>query len=241
LRLSLLEIQKQIVRIRIPRIYTPPRNVIRRGLFRFMQHKWFERFNTTVLLTNVVILALPYFGMTPWYEELLSTPPPLPPNSSANLNIAFIVYFLIEMTLKVLAFGPADYLYDIWNRFEALVNVLSVLGLFLEISFATGKEISLIRIIRAVRVLRLIRGLKGLNFLFQTILYPPNTSSSFNSHFIASPFVCFCLNSGHYVDQSAAHHWRAAHHRVCRVRHAGGVPLLQRRTRRVHRRPRELR
>lgn len=73
-------------------------------------------------------------------------------------NLIFTVIFGLEALLKIVAFGPWNYLRDSWNAFDFFVVIISVASVILD--FSNTKNLSfmpVLRVLRVVRVLRLVR------------------------------------------------------------------------------------
>jgi hypothetical protein len=59
-----------------------------------------------------------------------------------HLNTAFTALFTFEMVLKVLALGPWAYISDLWNAFDFLVVVISVVELGLVQAAESGANVA---------------------------------------------------------------------------------------------------
>ncbi|CAH1402623.1 unnamed protein product [Nezara viridula] len=84
-------------------------------------------------------------------------------NETAQLlekaEIYFLIIFILEMVLKVIAFGfalhPGSYLRNPWNLIDFFVIVIGIVSLF-----PLGIELDVLRMLRVFRLLRLIRFIK---------------------------------------------------------------------------------
>ncbi|XP_040208697.1 sodium channel protein type 4 subunit alpha-like isoform X6 [Rana temporaria] len=90
-----------------------------------------------------------------------------------NINLAFVVIFSGECTLKILALRY--YYFTIgWNIFDFVVVILSVVGIVLsdiiKNYFVSPTLFRIIRLARIGRVLRLIRGAKGIRTLLFALM-----------------------------------------------------------------------
>ena len=47
-------------------------------------------------------------------------------------DIVFVIVYLFEMVLKIFGFGPFDYIRDHWNKFDAAIVIISLVGIFLQ-------------------------------------------------------------------------------------------------------------
>lgn len=95
-----------------------------------------------------------------------------------NSNYVFSGVFIIEATLKLIAFG-ASYFENGWNKFDFFVVTASILDITMDIigsSALAGLAFmpSLARVFRVLRVTRLFKlagSLKGLQAIIQTIIF----------------------------------------------------------------------
>jgi hypothetical protein len=81
-----------------------------------------------------VALASDYAGASESYRNILEV-----------INIVFTVAFLIEMSMKFIGLGPADYVADRFNLFDTLVNFTSLMELLF---FGGESEVSAVFIFR---------------------------------------------------------------------------------------------
>eukprot|EP00760_Papus_ankaliazontas_P006678 PhM_4_TR13136/c0_g1_i1/m.95968 len=115
----------------------------------------FERVITAAILANAVTLAMYHYRIDDTFAAALNT-----------CNIVFTSIFTFEAVVKLVALGPKLYFNDAWNRFDFVVVVVTIVGLFT----GMGSGASVVRLLRVGRLLRLIRRAKGLNMLFTTLV-----------------------------------------------------------------------
>uniref|UniRef100_A0A0A9YGN4 Voltage-dependent calcium channel type A subunit alpha-1 n=2 Tax=Lygus hesperus TaxID=30085 RepID=A0A0A9YGN4_LYGHE len=74
-------------------------------------------------------------------------------------EIYFLIVFIVEMVLKVIAYGfalhPGSYLRNPWNLIDFFVIIVGIVSFF-----PLGIELSVLRMLRIVRLLRLFRLIK---------------------------------------------------------------------------------
>ena len=116
---------------------------------------------TALVLVNVVIMCLPYEGMPAKYWATLEE------------GVALLtVLFVIEMLLKLLAFGWREYFIDGWNCVDAFVVTTSLLeigitvlieahGAHIEEHSGAVLNLSFLRVLRSFRAFRVLRLAKG--------------------------------------------------------------------------------
>lgn len=80
----------------------------------------------------------------------------------------FMVFFTLEILLKMVAYGPRLYLRDNWNKFDFGVVSLSLLELALTSVIDMDSVASILRLLRIFRIARLISSLKELEFVVRS-------------------------------------------------------------------------
>jgi hypothetical protein len=130
--------------------------VFRKDVCNFLRGKLVENFLTAVVVLNTILLSLAGSFEDPESLDILD-----------QLNAFCTWTFIIEMSLKVLAFGPVGYLRDKMNIFDGSIVTLSILEMTL-FTGKGGKAVSAfraVRIFRTFRVLRVTRLLRSLAFM----------------------------------------------------------------------------
>lgn len=134
-----------------------------RGFHRFCAvictSRHFEIFIYLVIVCNVVVLAMPYNGMSSDYGNRLE-----------QLTFAFNVIYNIEAFIK-LAGLRLRYFYDKWNIMDFLIVVASDVGIILALysDYQVSTLIQVIRALRVMRMLKLVKGSVGLKVLIEAI------------------------------------------------------------------------
>ena len=82
---------------------------------------WFDPFIMGCIILNAIIMALTYLGMSEAFIDFLT-----------YANYAFAIIFFVEMCLKLLALGRAQYFRDEWNWFDFMIVWGTNIGLILE-------------------------------------------------------------------------------------------------------------
>ena len=124
------------------------------------------------LMINVLIMCLPYAGQPESRTELLHT-----------LSSVFTNLFTVEIVLRFLALGSAEFFTDFWNTMDVFlvgVSVLENMLIYLENSahlFHTGFEFELnvtvfraLRLLRVMRLFRLVQYWKGVYKIFYSLI-----------------------------------------------------------------------
>lgn len=114
-----------------------------------------ERKVMIAILINTVILFLIYFPQFAgnFYLELI--------------DHLFILYFIIEATVKLSVYKPRGYFSSSWNRFDFAIVVLSLPSLLIHI--VPIPDTSLLILLRLFRLIRLIRFIRFIPNLTQVM------------------------------------------------------------------------
>mmetsp|Transcript_3541 Transcript_3541/g.12709 ORF Transcript_3541/g.12709 Transcript_3541/m.12709 type:complete len:1714 (-) Transcript_3541:989-6130(-) len=155
-----VSIQKLLVDIKPMRSFVEPEGALRKKVFHLIITDTFDGFILSMIMLNVVFMAMTHADMSETWEEALFA-----------ANTAFAGIFLIEAALKLFALGPAPYFRDTWNAFDFSVVCLSIVGVAITSSGTKVSYLSLLRIFRVARIFRLIPKAKGLRTLFQTLIF----------------------------------------------------------------------
>lgn len=92
-------------------------------------------------------------------------------------NTIFTWIFIVEMTLKLLAFGPTKYSKEVMNLLDGGVVILSIVELLMSAlgggsgagSLQAFRTIRVFRTFRVLRVTRLLRGLQSMAMVIRVI------------------------------------------------------------------------
>jgi hypothetical protein len=151
----------------------------------FANNKYFDYTILTVIVLNIVVMAMNYEGATSSYINALDT-----------LNLVFTMVFIIEAILKLIALGIGGYFYYSWNVFDFFVVFCSIVDLLVSNVTSSNSTflksfqiIRVMRLLRITRVLRVIRSLKGLERLLMMLKW----SMTALSNIFILMFLIFCI------------------------------------------------
>jgi len=134
-------------------------------LDKVVQSVRFELFIASMILLNVVVIAMEFYNQPKEYALLLYA-----------ANAFFVFIFVVEATLKLLSHGRRYFLSG-WNRFDFFLVVISIVGLLLESAGQAGGipiNVGLLRVFRIFRIfrmLRLFKSAKGVQVLLETLWF----------------------------------------------------------------------
>ncbi|XP_051536382.1 probable voltage-dependent N-type calcium channel subunit alpha-1B isoform X3 [Myxocyprinus asiaticus] len=141
-------------------------------MWKFVVSTPFEYSILTMIAVNTVVLMMKFHEAPKPYEDMLKW-----------LNIIFTALFTLECILKVIAFGPLNYLKEAWNIFD----FVTVLGSITDILVTEIKDkrinLSFLRLFRAARLIKLLRQGYTIRILLWT----------FVQSFKALPYVCLLI------------------------------------------------
>ncbi|XP_037632759.1 calcium channel, voltage-dependent, N type, alpha 1B subunit, a isoform X5 [Sebastes umbrosus] len=134
----------------------------------------FEYSIMIMIALNTVVLMMKFYKAPDFYEAMLK-----------NLNIVFTTLFSLECILKIIAFGPLNYLKDAWNVFDFVTVLGSITDILVTEINTTNRllNLSFLRLFRAARLIKLLRQGYTIRILLWT----------FVQSFKALPYVCLLI------------------------------------------------
>uniref|UniRef100_A0AAQ4RDZ7 Calcium channel, voltage-dependent, N type, alpha 1B subunit, a n=1 Tax=Gasterosteus aculeatus aculeatus TaxID=481459 RepID=A0AAQ4RDZ7_GASAC len=139
-------------------------------MWKFVVSPPFEYSIMIMIALNTIVLMMKFHGAPDFYEAMLK-----------NLNIVFTTLFSLECILKIIAFGPLNYLRDAWNVFDFVTVLGSITDILVtEINLL---NLSFLRLFRAARLIKLLRQGYTIRILLWT----------FVQSFKALPYVCLLI------------------------------------------------
>ncbi|XP_025767711.1 voltage-dependent N-type calcium channel subunit alpha-1B isoform X8 [Oreochromis niloticus] len=143
-------------------------------MWKFVVSAPFEYSIMIMIALNTVVLMMKFYGAPEFYEAMLK-----------NLNIVFTTLFSLECILKIIAFGPLNYLKDAWNVFDFVTVLGSITDILVTEINTTDRllNLSFLRLFRAARLIKLLRQGYTIRILLWT----------FVQSFKALPYVCLLI------------------------------------------------
>lgn len=84
-------------------------------------------------------------------------------------NLSFVIFFTLEMSLKITAYGFKYYWYVNWNKFDFIIVMMSLIAMDEELLEKLNFNPTALRIIRVSRLLRMVKTSEGLRTLLKTL------------------------------------------------------------------------
>ncbi|GLD52431.1 voltage-dependent N-type calcium channel subunit alpha-1B isoform X3 [Lates japonicus] len=141
-------------------------------MWKFVVSAPFEYSIMIMIALNTVVLMMKFHGAPDFYEVMLK-----------NLNIVFTILFSLECILKIIAFGPLNYLKDAWNVFDFVTVLGSITDILVTEINDRLLNLSFLRLFRAARLIKLLRQGYTIRILLWT----------FVQSFKALPYVCLLI------------------------------------------------
>ncbi|KAG7240047.1 hypothetical protein INR49_028050, partial [Caranx melampygus] len=141
-------------------------------MWKFVVSAPFEYSIMIMIAVNTVVLMMKFHGAPDFYEVMLK-----------NLNIVFTTLFSLECILKIIAFGPLNYLKDAWNVFDFVTVLGSITDILVTEINDRLLNLSFLRLFRAARLIKLLRQGYTIRILLWT----------FVQSFKALPYVCLLI------------------------------------------------
>lgn len=115
-----------------------------------------------------------------------------------NINYMFFGIFFIELSVKIMGFGPKTFVKDGYNNFDAIVVSLSIIDIFMNLQTDEDGNhnrgpVSAFRAFRLLRVFKLSKSWKQLRYLISTIAKTLKDISSFSVLLILLIFIYVLL------------------------------------------------
>jgi hypothetical protein len=133
----------------------------RTGIFKLVNHSYFESLIMFFIVFNTVIMASNHEGIDPKILDFFST-----------LNYVFAAVFNVEMVLKLIGLGT-QYFYSGWNVFDFIVVLGTNAGIVINFT-STGSSIStattVVRAFRIMRLVRLIRSQENIKMILEAVV-----------------------------------------------------------------------
>ncbi|XP_055742428.1 voltage-dependent N-type calcium channel subunit alpha-1B-like isoform X6 [Salvelinus fontinalis] len=141
-------------------------------MWKFVVSPPFEYSIMIMIALNTVVLMMKFHGAPDFYEAMLK-----------HFNIVFTALFSLECILKIIAFGPLNYLKDPWNVFDFVTVLGSITDIVVTEINDRLLNLSFLRLFRAARLIKLLRQGYTIRILLWT----------FVQSFKALPYVCLLI------------------------------------------------
>jgi len=140
---------------------TAPIAKFRKRVFRVVQHSYFELFITLCIVLNILVMTLVTDPQTDEWKLGIRI-----------ANYIFTVIFGVEMLLKLIGLGAAQYWRDSWNDFDGAIVIMSIIFLIFEFTAGTVPfNPTIARVFRMLRIFRIIKKFKSIKQLIYTLIF----------------------------------------------------------------------
>jgi hypothetical protein len=110
------------------------------------------------IVVNTLFLCIDYVGKSAELADILD-----------KSNTFFVIFFTVEMTLKLTAYGFMYYWYVNWNKFDCILVIMSLISLNPALLTQLNFNPTALRIIRVSRLLRMVKTSEGIRALLKTL------------------------------------------------------------------------
>ncbi len=138
--------------------YRVPTAPFREYCYRFVISRECTFFIAAIVVVNIVVLCMEYYGSSPEYQLGLDI-----------CNTVFMGIFLVELVLKLIALGPSAYFRDGWCVLDFIIVAGSLADVFLTFLTSGIVSASIVRILRVFRLLKLVKWSKRLRVLIVSL------------------------------------------------------------------------
>ena len=122
---------------------------------------WLSTASTALVLLNMALMAVPYYGMAPAFAELLE-----------EVITMITLLFSAEMGIKLLGLGCHGYWSDSWNMLDGTLVTMSLVELLIMeiVGDLEVPNLSFLRVLRILRILRILRLMKSWEGLYKVVM-----------------------------------------------------------------------
>jgi hypothetical protein len=147
-------VQKVELRMEVRGVAQRPSNRILAWAFVIATNPWFDHFFSLLIVANSILISAYFESMSKSTRQTFDM-----------ISVIFVALFSVEITLKIMAFGPDVFMRSLSNRLDFVVVFLSVVGVII------GNEAAVVRVFRVSRLLLLLRKMKGIQTLLVTFYH----------------------------------------------------------------------
>ena len=110
------------------------------------------------IIINTLFLCIDYHQKSAQLDKVLM-----------DANLVFVVFFTVEMVIKITAYGWKYYWYVNWNKFDFIIVMLSLIAVDEELLKSLNFNVTALRIMRVSRLFRMVKTSEGLRTLLKTL------------------------------------------------------------------------
>lgn len=137
-----------------------PQHKVQYHIWRIVTSKQFEYMIFGFIVGNTIVLAGQVYKASPLYARILD-----------GFNIGFTMVFLFEFVLSLTAYGPKNYVKDLWNIFDFVIVLGSIIDIILtEIYHGHTIKFNFFRLFRGLRLVKLLSKGAGIRKLLWTFM-----------------------------------------------------------------------
>jgi len=123
-----------------------PINCFRLQCFRIVQSQAFEYLVMFAIILNTITMCIDYHGKSKEFDAFL-----------IDANLVFVIFFTVEMVVKLTAYGWKYYWYVNWNKFDFIIVMFSLAAIDEKLLERLNFNVTALRIMRISRLFRMVK------------------------------------------------------------------------------------
>ena len=147
--------QKLVKSVTLAPLVNRPKSDLRRICYDVITWPFFDPIVMVLIILNTLMMCTEHYNQSEGFTDF-----------QYHANLIFVVAFGAEAVLKITGLRFGVYWKDPWNRFDFVLAVVSVVGLFVD----AGVGANVLRVLRIGRIFRLIKRAKSLKKMFDTFI-----------------------------------------------------------------------
>jgi hypothetical protein len=132
----------------------------RHSLYMLVSNVWFDRIVGLIILGNVLLLSAEHF---PQPEDFTDT--------ADTINWLFLCFFTFEMVIKMIAYGPVEYIRDAFARMDVAIIGCCWISRVMS-SFGAVQAFRAFRILRVMMLMKSSKVLRELSYTLVQSIFP---------------------------------------------------------------------
>lgn len=110
------------------------------------------------IILNTITMCIDYHGKSKEFDAFLM-----------DANLVFVIFFTVEMVIKLTAYGWKYYWYVNWNKFDFIIVMFSLIAVDEKLLEQLNFNVTALRIMRVSRLFRMVKTSEGLRTLLKTL------------------------------------------------------------------------
>lgn len=136
-------------------------NAFRKFFMRIAENRKFDIIILICIILNTLVLTIKWYSQPAYVDDILDF-----------INYGFVLIFMCEAVIKLIAFGFTLYFKDPGNIFDFIIVIISLVSTAVSISINSnfGASTTFIRALRITRIFKYIQKAKQIKVIFETLI-----------------------------------------------------------------------